>query len=350
MAADKSKTFSISHLSFVIGHLRRAVAGACLLLLLLAAPVASASSGWQRQRISSMAWLHAVFFVDHNRGWAAGSKGALLSTIDGGKTWQAKSSPTDDSIRDIYFADANNGLIVCERNIFELKSNNETRAYILRTVDGGQRWKKVNAANLDARLVRAVFQRSGRGWAFGEGGALFMTRDGGLNWSRSQAPTRFLLMGASFVDDNNGWLVGAGSTILQTNDGGETWQAGALPTEQRVRFYATSFVDARLGWAVGSGGSIYRTINGGRSWRQQQSGVTIDLYDVKFLDAVEGWAVGEEGTVLHTTDGGIRWMAERSGTTHALERIFFADRTRGWAVGFGGTIISYGQVQLPQLK
>lgn len=324
-------------------------AAACLLLL-PHAPVTSASPGWSRQRISSLAWLHAVFFVDQNRGWAAGSKGALLATVDGGKTWQVKSAPTEDSIREIYFADANNGLIVCERNVFHLKSNNEARAYIMRTSDGGERWKRTIASNIDARLVRAVFQRSGRGWAFGEGGALFMTRDGGLNWSRSQAPTRFLLMGASFLDDNNGWVVGAGSTILQTTDGGETWEPRALPNEDRVRFYATSFVDARLGWAVGSGGAIFRTVNGGRSWRKQESGVTSDLLDVKFLDALEGWAVGDEGTLLHTTDGGIRWIRERSVTSHALERIFFTDRTHGWAVGFGGTIISYGSTQMPRLK
>ncbi len=334
--------------SFILKNLRiRLVLGACTLIAICSV---ATSASWTRQRVNSLAWFHAVFFIDQNRGWAAGSKGSLLSTVDGGKSWQVKSPPTEDSIRDIYFADANHGLIVCERNIFELKSNNEARAYIMRTTDGGEHWKRSSISNTDVRLVRAIFQRSGRGWAFGEGGVLFRTQDGGVNWLRSQAPTRFLLLGASFVDDENGWLVGAGSTILQTTDGGETWQSARLPNDERVRFNATSFVDARLGWAVGSEGAIYRTINGGRSWRKQHSGVTGDLLDVKFLNAVEGWAVGAEGTLLHTTDGGIRWMAERSGTPHTLERIFFADRTHGWAVGFGGTIISYGPAVSPRLR
>lgn len=295
-----------------------------------------------------MSWFHTVFFVDQNRGWVGGSKGTLLSTTDGGKTWQLN-QPTEDTIRDIYFADPYNGLIICDRNVYELKSNDEPRAYIMRTTDGGQHWKRVNSRGSDARLMRAVFTRRGNGWAFGEAGAIYTTQDGGLNWLRAQTPTRFLLLGGSFIDESNGWLVGAGSTILQTTDGGETWHNARL-VDTNVRFYATSFVDSRLGWTVGSGGAIYRTINGGRSWRRQQSGVDQDLYDVKFFDALEGWAVGDEGTVLHTFDGGLHWSIEPTAIPHALERIFFTDRNHGWAVGFGGTIISYGAAPRPVLR
>jgi len=276
----------------------------------------------------------------------------LLSTIDSGKTWQKETQPTEDAIRDIYFSDEENGWLVCERNIYDLRSNDEPRAYLLKTNDGGRHWSRVNmrGATVDARLTRAIFSRSGRGWAFGEGGAVYTTNDSGTNWIKLQTPTRYLLLGGAFIDENSGWLVGAGSTILQTSDGGETWQQSRLLNAVNVRFNSTSFVDARLGWAVGSGGAIYRTLNGGRSWHPQISGVNADLLDVKFLDAVEGWAVGVEGTVLYTNDGGLHWTSEPSGTPHALERIFFADRTHGWAVGFGGTIIAYGRAEAPRLR
>ena len=325
----------------------------CCLLFAVCSSTASASSGaWTRQNSASLSWLHGLFFLDQSRGWAAGSRGTLLSTTDSGKTWQKKTQPTEDAIRDIYFSDEDNGWLVCERNIYDLRSNNEPRAYLLKTNDGGQHWSRVNmrGATADARLTRAIFSRSGRGWTFGEGGAIYTTNDSGENWLRLQTPTRYLLLGGAFIDENSGWVVGAGSTILQTSDGGETWHESRLPNAAKVRFNSTSFVDARLGWAVGSGGAIYRTINGGRSWHPQISGVTGDLFDVKFVDAVEGWAVGAEGTVLYTNDGGSHWTSEPSGTPHALERIFFADRTHGWAVGFGGTIIAYGRAQAPRLR
>ncbi len=330
----------------------------CRLLLLLliahcALPTASAST-WQRQQTSSLAWLHAVFFVDRDHGWAVGSRGTLLATTDGGKNWKAQVRPTNDVIRDIHFDDQLNGLIVCERNIYELKSNDEMRSYLMKTTDGGETWKRVALRAADSLITRAVFGGDGRGWAFGEGGSIFTTHDSGDTWIRAQVPTRYLLLGGTFIDASNGWLVGAGSTILQTSDGGETWNQGRLQQAAKVRFNSASFVNARQGWAVGGSGAIYRTVNGGISWQAQSSGIASDLFDVKFVDASEGWAVGADGVVLHTTNGGLRWIVERSGTTHALERIFFTDRTHGWAVGFGGTIIAYGagsnRADIPRLR
>jgi photosystem II stability/assembly factor-like uncharacterized protein len=324
----------------------------CCLLFAVCSSNAFASPSWIRQRTGSLAWLHAVFFIDQNRGWAVGSRGTLLLTNDGGTSWQVKSHPTEDVIRDINFADDQNGWIVCERNVYDLQSNDEARAYLMKTADGGEHWQRVNlrGADVDARIMRAIFSTGGRGWAFGEGGAIYTTRDSGASWLKLQVPTRYLLLGGTFIDENNGWLVGAGSTILQTSDGGTTWHHSRLPNAVNARINSTSFVGGRLGWAVGSGGVIYRTGNGGRSWQSQTSGVDTDLLDVKFIDAVEGWAVGAEGTVLHTTDGGLHWRLESSGTPHTLERIFFTDRTHGWAVGFGGTIISYGRAEPPTLR
>ena len=314
--------------------------------LLLVAPVMAQTGSWSRENSGSMASLHAIFFLDQNRGWAVGSKGTLLRTLDGGQRWQSRSASTTDQVRDIFFVDEQNGWLVCEVNIYELKTKEQPRAYLMRTTDGGDNWKRVELKGLDidSILVRAVFSRGGRGWAFGEGGTIYTTRDAGETWSRLPSPTRHLLLGGVFVDDDRGWIVGAGATIIQTSDGGDTWYQSHLPqVEKTVRFTSASFTDNRLGWAVGSGGSIYQTTNGGRTWQQQQSGVDVDLSDVKFLDAREGWAVGAEGTILHTVDGGVSWINERRVTEHPLERVFFADKAHGWAVGFGGTVLAYSR-------
>jgi len=335
--------------------LRALLLALCLLLTAHSSLLTVFAGAWAKQRTSSLAWLHAVYFLDHNRGWAVGSRGTLLATNDGGSRWHVQPQPTEDAIRDLYFSNSLEGWLLCERNIYDLRSNDEQRAYLMKTTDGGEHWKRLNlrGAAVDARLMRALFSNGGRAWAFGEGGSIYTTQDSGASWIKLQSPTRYLLLGGVFVDENSGWLVGAGATILQTSDGGETWHAGRIPGAPNLRFNAASFVDTRHGWAVGSGGAIYRTSNGGRSWQLQNSGVTADLLDVKFLDDREGWAVGAEGIVLHTIDGGLHWTTERSGTPHALERIFFTDRAHGWAVGFGGTIISYSSESpsaLPRLR
>lgn len=322
----------------------------CILLLF----TSLASGSWVRQESGTMAWLHAVYFLDENRGWVAGSNGTMLETADGGQTWRAASRrPTEDTIRDIYFEDSQTGWIVCERDMYKLRTREEARTYLMKTVDGARTWEKVNLAHADARLVRAVFAKGGRAWAFGEAGILYTTRDGGASWSRKPSPTRYLLLGGTFLDGENGWLVGARSTILQTFDGGETWRAGMVDAKD-VRFTSVSFVEQRIGWAVGSGGRIFMTLDSGRTWRAQNSTVKSNLMDVKFLDASEGWAVGEDGVLLHTRNSGLRWTLIPSGTTHPLERVFIVGRDRAWAVGFGGTILSYkreaGGPKAPELK
>ena len=325
------------------------LSASCLLLLLLSVFSVSAAT-WNKQTSGTLGWLHSVFFLDQKTGWAVGSRGALLTTIDGGLSWQVKQRPTNDSLQDVYFVDERNGWLVCEANIYELKAN-APRTYLLHTGDGGSTWERVNVngGDVDARLVRVVFSRGGHGWVFGEAGTIYTTRDG-QSWKRLQPPTRYLLLGGAFIDNDRGWLVGAGATVLQTSDGGDTWHGSTMVNAGGVRFTATSFVDSRLGWAVGTGGRIFHTTNGGRSWEPQNSSVSVDLRDVKFLNALDGWAVGVEGTVIHTFDSGLHWFPEHTGTTHPLERIFFTDREHGWAVGFGGTIISYGRGGAPQLR
>jgi photosystem II stability/assembly factor-like uncharacterized protein len=307
---------------------------------------------WTRQPSGTMAWLRAVYFLDQNRGWVAGSGGTLLETIDGGQTWRKLYPLTKDNLRDVYFANEKIGWLIAERDVLKQNTNDEPRTYLLKTEDGGFSWRRVflNGFDVNARLVRAVFADAERGWLFGESGIVFATRDGGAHWVRQPSPTKHLLLGGAFADYAHGWLVGAGATILQTSDGGMTWQSGNVRDGDGARFTAASFVGNNLGWAVGTAGRVFATTDGGRTWFEQRSNVNDDLSDVKFIDASEGWAVGTQGTLLYTRDGGVHWSATSSGTSHALERIFFIDRNRGWAVGFGGTILTYSQAGAPRLK
>lgn len=310
----------------------------------------STKAAWSKQRSGTFAWLHSVFFVDEARGWAVGSRGAMLSTVDGGATWRVMPPPSADALRDIFFTDERTGWIVCERSLYQLRTNDERRSYLLKTTDGGRTWSRVEVVgdDVNARLVGLHFADADHGWAFGEMGALYATADGGATWTRQRTPTRHLLLDAFFLDSREGWLVGAGATLLHTPDGGATWRegqpSGSSPSRSgplAVRLNAVAFADARRGWAVGSNGTILATEDGGRTWHAQSSGVESDLYDVQFFDAREGWIVGGDGAVLHTSDGGATWSAAPALTPHTLESIFFKGRARGWAVGFGGTIIGF---------
>ena len=364
--------FQILNLKLATSPVRRLLPSACCLLLTACCllPAAHArNAAWEKQRTGTFAWLHAVFFVDERRGWAAGSKGALLSTADGGATWELRKRPTEDAVRDIFFRDAETGWLVCERSMFKPMEKDESVSYLLKTTDGGARWSRVEVtrgADVDLKLAGLRFADREHGWVFGEMGSLFYTSDGGDSWARQRVPTRHLLLGATFLDAQTGWLSGGGMTVLKTTDGGVSWRAGtvAVPAgvegaqepratspgpgepdwnESRVvggrRLNAVWFATPERGWAVGGEGVIVATEDGGRTWRPQRSGVGDDLHDVRFFDEAEGWAVGRNGATLHTRDGGRTWADAKRVTPHALERLFTVGR-RAWAVGFGGTIVA----------
>ena len=92
---------------------RKATAGALLTLLLLltvhCAQFTAYGASWTRQPSGTMAWLHAVYFLDQNHGWIAGGNGTLLSTVDGGVTWNKNSLGNKDTLTDVYFADSTEG-------------------------------------------------------------------------------------------------------------------------------------------------------------------------------------------------------------------------------------------------
>jgi len=204
-----------------------------LLLLFVPGSTLSVSAAWTRQPSGTMAWLHAVYFLNQNTGWVAGSNGTLLFTDDGGKSWHAMRRPTEDALRDVYFSDEKKGWLVCDRPVYKLKTNDEPQTYLLRTIDGGSSWRRVDLSDPHARIARAFFRGDGHGWTFGEAGAFYATNDGGANWVRQTLPTSYRLLGGEFLDDDHGWLVGAGATILQTSDGGETWRTGLVRAGRR---------------------------------------------------------------------------------------------------------------------
>src|SRR4026207_540843 len=188
-----------SHLIKAVPGIRKLAIGALVsaCLCVITSTGWASPAAWQRQRTPSLAWLHAVFFLDQNRGWVVGSKGSLLQTLDGGNTWTTRPAGTEDVVRDIFFVDDQNGWMVCEVNAYQLKTVEDPRAYLMKTTDGGEHWKRIEIKgfDVDAILVRAVFNRNGHGWTFGEGGSIFKTYDAGDTWERLRSPTRRLLLG-----------------------------------------------------------------------------------------------------------------------------------------------------------
>lgn len=302
----------------------------------------AALGGWQKQQSGTFAWLRSIYFFDERRGFVVGASGTILTTQNGGETWEKTVKPSDDNFRDIVFTGEKTGWILAERSILKTRAN-EPRSYLLHTTDGGKSWRRTDfPVNQNDTVIHKFVLTSDRQkiWAIGETGALYFFD--GSTWQRQAAPTRYLLNDGWWFDNAQGWLVGAGGAFLTTTDGGKNWRETNFADNPRLN--AVFFVTAKIGWAAGASGKIFSTVSGGNHWRSQNSNTANDLFDIIFLNQREGFAVGDAGLLLMTKNGGASWTTEKiKNTNHRLERLFFLNESRGWAVGFGGTIVSFSK-------
>ncbi|MBC7839500.1 MAG: hypothetical protein H7Y39_12800, partial [Nitrospiraceae bacterium] len=78
-------------------------------------------------------------------------------------------------------------------------------------------------SHTEALLMGLYFRRAEQGWAVGSSGTILKTVDGGKKWKKIASGTTASLSAVFFFDEKQGWAVGANGTILRSQDGGNTW-------------------------------------------------------------------------------------------------------------------------------
>ena len=123
-----------------------------------------------------------------------------------------------------------------------------------------------------------------------------------------------------FVDSKHGWAVGDQGTLWQTRDGGRQWALVDTGTMATLR--SICLLTDEIGWVAGwetrgspelAEGVLLATKDGGRSWQPLDAGKLSPLKSVRFFGLEEGIVVGEptpDNTtgVWNTTDGGQSWL------------------------------------------
>jgi len=290
--------------------------------------------------------LKGISFVDNNNGWAVGYPLLIAKTTDGGKSWQyqldggsGKVTLSDgttfgadklkSALKAVYFVNAGDkvmGWAVGEKGI------------ILHSPDG-DKWVSQNSF-IDDTLENVYFADANKGWAIGRNGTILITSNGGSTWSKQSYKDRTAFYGIYFLNKDTGWIVGQNATILSTTNGGNQWTIQVDP-KQKSYLRDVFFVNQSKGWLVGTGGLIMNTTNGGQSWSVQVSKTINNLFGVRFINENEGWIIGENGIVLRTRDGGKTWTENRVGT-QSFSGIS-SPKTGGlWAIGARGTVATYG--------
>ena len=346
----------------------------------------------------------SIKFNDLNTGFVGGGHtphyNRIYKTTNGGNTWiQTTVAPYSNKkeennqqlnctfksggINSIYFKDANTGFAVAG------DGGGFYRA-IYTTTDGGSTWNEKYVGEEEAGIISICLTASGKGWAVGFNGAIFISENNGTSWTQILSGNRFScwtgddLYSVFCINDSIVWAAGyrasciggGGNVILKTTDGGKIWKTKFLNQYNGGTIKSVYFANEYFGWAVGEGTTgLYITTDGGENWNEfgnrfssvifidQYNGwATKDNYDsgiykstnggitwlqknsassssVFFSDVNNGWVVGKEGSILKSTDGGETWVAKYSGTTNDLNCVKFYDLNLGLCVGNGGTIL-----------
>lgn len=225
----------------------------------------SADSGrsWQQSPVPTRVTLTSLFFIDGQKGWAAGHDATILRTRDGGLSWHiVHSDPDLDApVLDLWFRDADFGLAVGAYGL------------LLETTDGGDSWRRrplmtggsggaataalvedADTPGVDLHLNHLRATPTGELYLAAESGHLFRSGNGGQRWETLPFPYEGSLFGTLPLDGERLLAFGLRGHLFASQDAGKHWQAVATGTEATLND-ALRLRDGRL-VIVGLAGTV----------------------------------------------------------------------------------------------
>lgn len=188
---------------------------------------------WEEQSLPGYLDVEAITFINPDTGWIVGTYNTIYKTENGGETWVQKLSGTSSSpmLNDVYFSDPLNGVTV-GGYWYPIED-----AYVLTTNDGGETWHDYTPDGIEE--LRAIsFISNNIGWAVGQGQEILKTNDGGYTWEVISSFYNSKL-DVHFFNQNDGIIL-ASSKMFLTNDGGLNWTENyisAVSSLQAFSFY-----------------------------------------------------------------------------------------------------------------
>lgn len=329
---------------------------ASLLFISLTASMANAGGSWDgwvyQSSYPTSVDLGDVKFISPMKGWIVGKYGSIFYTADGGETWEAQESGTEEHLLKVFFINEKSGWVTGIQGL------------ILHTEDGGKTW--ITQYNIKALPTKIQFVSEQEGWltcTSQAAGAVYHTRNGGKTWEKQNIGTNRAVSGVFFVNPQTGWIM-AGEDVYRTSDGGGRWKKSKLPVGKTSRlkpplfpgdrarivqeeglgsewFYGgITFADEKQGWAAVYHW-LFHTDDGGETWALQFDTGNKDhaLGPIAFREALHGCVAG--WSVMCTEDGGKTWL-ERLGAApnddEGLGGVSLIGQSDGWTVGRHGQI------------
>ena len=230
---------------------------------------------WTQLETNSNRHIFAIEFPTPERGHAVGDFGTMVHTEDGGKTWTVSRVPESVALPE---SALDTGVEPGDVNLYGMSYGDPDHVWvagefgiIITSSDGGRTWQQQHTP-IESTLFGIRFMDAQHGFAVGIDSIILATDDGGTTWRTVPPP----VMGRSYYDialrGQNGWIVGDAGTILKTTDGGATWKVEPLPIQLAANWIRTvTLAPGGSGLAAGSEGLVFR-IQGTTLQRLEGSG------------------------------------------------------------------------------
>lgn len=266
--------------------------------------------------------------------YVSGQNGTILKSIDNGAAWTKLNTNVSNWFTAVHFKDASNGIAVGYPGI------------VLSTSNGGVTWESFN----DPKLFRlsSISFINDIGWVVGERGLTVKTTNFGSTWSFQSSGPAIHFNDIKFVDENRGWVVGDSGTILRTTNGGVNWFIQDINKKIKLNSIEI-YPKNKTAYIAGEDGHLYKSTNSGESWFEEYhiSGSTMfNINDVSTSPYMFR-LVGDNGSSYVSFDEGKSWVQDKAALRGNLNASYMMFEGRiGYFVGDNG-IINYFYRQWP---
>jgi photosystem II stability/assembly factor-like uncharacterized protein len=222
-----------------------------------------------------------ISFINDSTGYIYGTSnvlngsfyGILYKTTDSGNHWTKHFYETPYNLYSMKFFDLRHGIAIDWRG---------TGTFVMTTADGGSSWQTADL-QLDPSF-RGIFYMGNSCYTTGTNQRIFKSYDYGYTWSTIDVPktSSHVLSGFYFIDDKNGF-VDCSDKKFETTDGGNSWQEIHLPFKSFFTPFSPweyfHFANNSEGITMAdsmayTGGDfpsflgtyVYTTSNGGKDW------------------------------------------------------------------------------------
>jgi len=284
------------------------------------------TAGWTKKVLDGLPILYDIFFIN-NTGFAL-SPGGIYKSTDGGDNWNQIVTGTPNNAFNVNIGMGN------ETNM----SVAVGPSYLVSTRDGGASFDTVNTAG-DLSITDVFYADSIT--AYAAGNSIWKTIDGGVHWNKiytfSNMPSYQTLY---FLNDTTGW-VARRDGLYKTTNGGVDWQPVSTGNQFDFSIDAVVFfTDVDHGF-ISDSSSIGITTNGGTNWNKVHA-LTGAYHDLYFSDNNNGYMT-DNHYILKTIDGGLTWTKVVTVPGTGFVELHFTDANHGWACGSNGTIVKFKQ-------